>query len=136
VRIDCLYKYLLPGRAIRSCQGRDILCIAIAALALAGCAKNVVDPIDPEPMVFSALSSPTVVPLLSGEDMANFTMAGDTEPRSISGNTNSIRQERSDAHTRNPVFTNSASNREMPAIIYLPTTGIRAIHTPAISILP
>ena len=68
------------------------------------------------PMVFSASSSPSVLPLSSRLSVVYFISEGVTVPSSISGNTKSARQEQSEAQTRKLERTNSASSPETPAI--------------------
>ena len=88
------------------------------------------------PMVFSAPSSPMVLPLLSRLCMVYFTREGVTVPSSTQGKAKITRQVTRAAHTRKLWFTKAASSREMPAIRYRPTKGIRAIQIAAMRILP
>ena len=68
------------------------------------------------PMVFSASSSPRVLPLSSRLSVVYFISEGETVPSSISGKTNSTRQEHREAQTRKLEWTKSASRPETPAM--------------------
>ena len=85
-----------------------------------------------EPIVFRALSSPTIFPFSSRLLTAYLTSAGETLPRSIRGKTKRRIQERRDAHIRKLEPASRASARETTAITYLPTKGIAAVHTATI----
>ena len=63
------------------------------------------------PMVLRASSSPRVLPLSSRLSVVYFISEGVTVPSSISGNTNSTRQEPIEAQTRKLEFKKSASSR-------------------------
>ena len=68
------------------------------------------------PIVLSASSSPSVLPLSSRLSVVYFISEGVTVPSSISGNTKSARQLASEAQMRKLVLTNSASSPETPAM--------------------
>ena len=85
------------------------------------------------PIVFSAPSLPTVLPLSSRLPTVYFTSEGVTVPSRSSGNTNRIMQAAKAAHTRKFFVTTSARTPVTPAMTYLPTSGIQAIQTAASS---
>ena len=88
------------------------------------------------PIVFAALSIPTVLPLLSRLSTVYFTSDGVTVPKRKSGNTKITIHAINAAHIRKFVLTVSTSTAETPIITSLPRKGIAAIHTAAIKILP
>lgn len=88
------------------------------------------------PMVFSALSRPTVLPVSSRSSTVNLVSDGVTVPSSTQGNAKMTRHAASAAHTRKFFVTNVASRNEMPAIIHRPAKGISAIQTAAMMMRP
>ena len=83
------------------------------------------------PMVFKASMVPTALPLSSRLSTVYFTREGVTVPKISSGHTNSTRQAAKAAQTRKFFVTNRASTTVMPAMTYLPSRGMQAIHTAA-----
>ena len=79
-----------------------------------------------EPIVLRAFSSPTIFPLSSKLAIEYLTREGETVPSSISGKTNRAIQEKRDAHMRKFDPTKPASKREIPAMTYLPSSGMAA----------
>ena len=87
-------------------------------------------------MVFEAFKYPTVFPFSLSESTEYLTRHGVTVPSKNNGNTKIIIQAANAAIIRKFVLTVKMSNPEMPRMIYLPRTGISAIHIEATSILP
>ena len=88
------------------------------------------------PIVLDAFKYPTVFPLSSSESVEYLTRQGVTVPRRNRGKTKIIIHAAKAAMTRKFVLTVRMSKPEMPRMMYLPTTGISAIHTAAMIILP
>ena len=88
------------------------------------------------PIVLKAPRFPTVLPLSSRLSTEYLTREGVTVPNRNSGKTNITMQAAKAAITRKLLFTEKISTAEIPIIMYLPTTGINAIHIAAIIILP
>lgn len=84
-----------------------------------------------DPMVLQALSLPTTVALSSSESVAFLTRPGVTVPSRNSGGTKTIMQLMKAATTRKFVDTVTMSSPDTAMMTYLPTNGIRAIHTAA-----
>ncbi len=87
------------------------------------------------PIVLNAFSVPTVLPLSSRLSTEYLASEGVTVPSKNNGNTNITIQAANAAITRKLLFTVNISSAEIPSIIYLPNTGISAIHIAAVSIL-
>ena len=86
------------------------------------------------PIVLNAPRVPTILPLSERLCTVYFARDGVTVPRRKSGNTKITIHAAKAAQIRKFVFTAKMSSAEMPIIIYFPTAGISAIHTPAIRI--
>ncbi len=79
---------------------------------------------------------PTVLPLSSKLSTEYFARDGVTVPSKNKGNTKITIQAAKAAQIRKLVFTAKTSAAEIPSTMYLPTTGMAAIHTAATRILP
>ena len=88
------------------------------------------------PIVLKALSFPTTLPESSRLSTENLTREGVTVPKRNRGKTKIIMQAINAAIIRKLLLTARISTPEIPRIIYLPTTGIAAIHMAAIRIRP
>ncbi len=88
------------------------------------------------PMVLNAPSRPTVLPLSSRLSIVYLASDGVTVPSRNSGNTKTAMHETNAAQIRKLLLTEKMSSAEMPRMIYLPTTGIRPIHTAANKMRP
>ena len=88
------------------------------------------------PTVLNAPKVPTVCPLSSRLSTEYFTREGVTVPSKNKGNTKITMQAANAAMMRKLLLTVKISSAEIPRIMYLPTTGIRAIQMAAIRILP
>ena len=86
------------------------------------------------PIVLNAPRVPTMLPLSARLCTVYFASDGVTVPSRKSGNTKITIHAAKAAQIRKFVFTAKMSSAEMPIMIYLPTTGINAIQTPAIKI--
>ena len=78
-------------------------------------------------------SVPTVFPLSSRLSTEYFAREGVTVPNKNNGNTNTSIHEANAAIIRKLLFTVNTSNADTASIIYLPSTGIAAIHIAAIN---
>lgn len=83
------------------------------------------------PIVLSALSRPTVLPVSSRLSTVNFVSDGVTVPSRTQGKANMSRHAANAAQTRKFFVMNVASRNDIPAIIQRPTNGMRAIHIAA-----
>ncbi len=88
------------------------------------------------PIVLNAPSVPTVLPLSSRLLTEYLANDGVTVPNKKSEKTNITIHAQNAAMIRKLLFTVKISSADIPSTIYLPATGIRAIHTAAMSILP
>ncbi len=88
------------------------------------------------PIVLDAFSIPTVLPLSARLSTEYLARDGVTVPSRNSGNTKTAIQAANAAQIRKFVFTVKISTAEIPRMIYFPTTGMAAIQTAAINILP
>ncbi|OQA26416.1 MAG: hypothetical protein BWY61_00675 [Firmicutes bacterium ADurb.Bin354] len=86
------------------------------------------------PMVLHAPSLPATLPLSSRSDTVYFISEGVTVPNRNRGNTNMIIHAAKAAHISNPVDMVTIMMPVTSSITYFPTTGMRPIHTAAISI--
>ena len=86
-----------------------------------------------EPTVLQADSRPTTDALSSSESVANLLSAGVTVPSRNSGGTKMTIQQTNAAIVRKFVDTVTMSAPETSITMYLPTSGISAIHTAATS---
>ena len=84
------------------------------------------------PTVLNAPKVPTVCPLSSRLSTEYFTREGVTVPSKNKGNTKITMQAANAAMMRKLLLTVKISSAEIPRIMYLPTTGIRAIQMAAI----
>ena len=104
----------------------------VAAVPTAGMVMNVGTNVPMMlPMVLSALSRPTVLPVSSRLSTVNFVSEGVTVPSRTHGNAKMTRHAANAAHTRKFFVTNVASSRDMPAMSQRPTNGMSAIHIAA-----
>ena len=88
------------------------------------------------PIVLQAPSVPTVLPLSSKLSTEYLTRDGVTVPSKNSGNTKMTMQAANAARIRKLLLTVKMRSADIPSTIYFPTTGISAIQTAAIKILP
>ena len=88
-----------------------------------------------EPMVLQAPSFPATEPLSPISDMVYLMRDGVTVPSRKRGKTNMIMQAAKEDHIRSPVETVTIIRPVMASMMYLPRTGMKAIHMAAISIL-
>ena len=88
------------------------------------------------PMVLEAFSFPTTLPLSSRLSTENFTKDGVTVPSRNSGNAKITMHATNPAMIRKLLFTVKISSADIPIMIYLPTTGMAAIHNAAMIIRP
>ncbi len=84
------------------------------------------------PTVFDALRFPTRRPLSSRLSVANLTREGVTVPSKKSGNTKITMHAAKPAITRKLLLTEKIRSPEIPRMMYLPSTGIKAIQIAAI----
>ena len=104
----------------------------VAAVPTAGMVTNVGTKVPMMlPMVLSALSLPTVLPVSSRLSTVKRVSDGVTVPSSTHGNAKITRHAASAAQTMKFFVTKSASSSEMPAIRYRPTNGMSAIQMAA-----
>ena len=104
----------------------------VAAVPTAGMVTNVGTKVPMMlPMVLSALSLPTVLPVSSRLSTVKRVSDGVTVPSSTHGNAKITRHAASAAQTRKFFVTKSASSSEMPAMRYRPTNGMSAIQMAA-----
>ena len=87
------------------------------------------------PMVLAAPRAPTTLALSSRSSMVYLARDGVTVPSRNSGKTKMTMQAAKAAQIRKLWSTEKTSTAEIPRMMYLPSTGIRAIHTAAIRIL-
>ena len=87
------------------------------------------------PTVLAAFSVPTTFPLSSRLSTVYFTSDGVTVPKRKRGNTKMSMHATKAAMTRKLVLIEKIRTADMPTMIYLPRTGMSAIHTAAIRIL-
>ena len=87
------------------------------------------------PIVLAALSIPTILPLSSRLSTVYLTSEGVTVPSRNKGNTNMTIHATNAAMIRKFVLIEKISKADIPIMMYLPTTGISAIHTAATRIL-
>ena len=88
------------------------------------------------PTVLNAPRLPTVLPLSSRLSTVYFARDGVTVPSKNKGNTNNTMQAANAAQINRLLLTVNTSNADIPSMIYFPSTGMAAIHTAAIMILP
>ena len=88
------------------------------------------------PIVLKALSFPTTLPESSRLSTENLTREGVTVPSKNKGNTKITMQATNPAIIRKLELTARIKSPEIHIIIYLPTTGMAAIHMAAIRIRP
>lgn len=88
------------------------------------------------PMVLNAPNVPDILPLSSRLFTVYLINDGVTVPSKKRGNTNIIIHAANAAHIRKLLFKEKSSKADIPIIIYLPATGIIAIQTDDIIILP
>lgn len=109
----------------------------VAAVPTAGMVRNVGTKVPMMlPMVFSAFSCPTVLPVSSRLSTVNLVRDGVTVPSSTQGKAKITRQAASAAQTRKFFVTNVASRKDIPAIIHRPAKGINAIQIAAMMTRP
>ena len=88
------------------------------------------------PIVLKAPSVPDIFPLSSRLLTVYLINEGVTVPSKKRGNTNIIMHVTNAAHIRKLLFKENISKADIPIIIYFPKTGVIAIQTAAIIILP